>query len=61
MSEWFCVGEVVTETNGEKRRIPAWLLGLILAIVIFVVVILVFQALGFGDDPAIESGVTRLL
>lgn len=36
-------------------KIPAWLLGLILAIVVFVVVILVFNALGYGDDPVVEG------
>jgi hypothetical protein len=37
------------------------LLGLILAVLIFVAVILVLQTLGFGDDPAIESAVGRPL
>lgn len=51
----------MSEGKGEKRQIPAWLLGLILAVVIFAVVIIVFQALGFGDDPAIQSGARPLL
>ena len=34
---------------------PAWLLGLIVAVVVFIVVILVFNALGYGDDPVVES------
>ena len=51
----------MTDEKETKRQIPAWLLGLILAAVVFVVVILVFQALGFGDDPAIQSGVARFL
>lgn len=34
---------------------PPWLLGLLLAAVIFVAVILILNAFGFGDDPAIES------
>ena len=51
----------MTEEKDTNRQLPAWLLGLILAAVIFVVVILVFQALGFGDDPAIQSGVAQFL
>lgn len=39
----------------ERRRLPAWLLGLILAAVIFVAVILVLSTLGYGDDPVVES------
>ena len=34
---------------------PPWLLGLIIAVVIFGVGLLVFQALGFGDDPVIGA------
>jgi uncharacterized membrane protein len=36
-------------------KISAWLLGLILAVVVFVVAILVLNALGYGDDPVVES------
>ena len=39
----------------DKRRLPAWLLGLIIAAVLFGLVILVFQALGFGDNPVLED------
>ena len=53
--------EPMTEEREPKRRLPAWLLGFILAVVIFVVMILVFRALGFGDDPAIQSGVALFL
>ena len=42
----------------QKRRVPAWLLGLLIAAVIFVAVLLLFSALGFGDDPVVE-GLTR--
>lgn len=34
---------------------PAWLLGLIIAVVVFAAVLLVFNWLGFGDDPVVES------
>ena len=38
-----------------KRRIPAWLLGLAIAAVVFVAVFILFSALGFGDDPVVDS------
>lgn len=34
---------------------PAWLLGLLIAVVLFLVAILLFQALGFGDNPVLED------
>lgn len=37
------------------RQPPAWLVGLAIAVVIFAVALLVFSALGFGDDPVVES------
>ena len=39
----------------EKRQIPAWLMGLILAIAVFVIVLVVLNVLGFGDDPSLGS------
>jgi hypothetical protein len=39
----------------HDRRFPAWLVGLVIAAVISVVALLVFSALGFGDDPVVES------
>lgn len=44
----------------ESRRMPAWLLGLLIAVVVFVVVLVVFSALGYGDDPVLESASTFL-
>lgn len=45
----------------EKRRLlPTWLIGLFIAIVIFGIGFLLFQALGFGDNPVLESGLTLL-
>ena len=41
------------ERKGEPW--PPWLLGLIIAAVVFGVGLLVFQALGFGDDPVIGA------
>jgi hypothetical protein len=40
----------------EKIPLPAWLVGLILAAIIFFVIWLVFGLLGFGDDPVVEGG-----
>ena len=39
----------------EKRQLPAWLLGLVIAAVLFVIGIFVFSALGFGDNPVLEQ------
>jgi len=39
----------------HRRRLAPWLLGLILATVFFVIVLVVANALGFGDDPVIGS------
>ena len=46
--------------NEAKRRIPAWLLGLIIAAVLFGIGILVFRALGFGDNPVLEDAAVVL-
>lgn len=37
-----------------RRQLPAWLLGLIIAVILFGLGILVFSALGFGDNPVLE-------
>lgn len=39
----------------HKRRLPAWLVGLAIAIVVFAVALVLFSALGFGDDPVLDS------
>lgn len=39
----------------ENKRLPAWLLGLIVAVVVFVAALVIFSALGFGDDPVVDS------
>ena len=41
-----------------KRRLPAWLLGLIIAAALFAIGVVIFQALGFGDNPVLESGLS---
>ena len=39
----------------HKRQLPAWLVGMVIAAVVFVVVLLVFRALGFGDNPVVDG------
>lgn len=39
--------------SDEKRRVPPWLAGLILAVIVFAVVLVVLNALGYGDDPGL--------
>ncbi|MGH8870760.1 MAG: hypothetical protein ACRDWS_02150 [Acidimicrobiia bacterium] len=41
--------------SDEKRQLPPWLLGLILAVVVSFIVLLVLDVLGYGDDPAIGA------
>ncbi|MEA1902398.1 MAG: hypothetical protein U9N56_02610 [Actinomycetota bacterium] len=49
--------------NRHKRQRPAWLIGLIIAIVVFGVGLVLFQVLGFGDDPVVgaSSDLARLI
>lgn len=39
----------------HSKKLPAWLLGLIIAAVVFAAALFVFSALGFGDDPVVEN------
>ena len=43
------------DPNEEKRQVPAWLLGLIIAAALFVIGLWASTLLGFGDDPVIEQ------
>ncbi len=45
----------MSQPRHVKRQLPAWLWGLLIAIVIFAMVIFVARTLGFGDDPAIGA------
>jgi antibiotic biosynthesis monooxygenase (ABM) superfamily enzyme len=38
-----------------KRQLPPWLIGLLIALVVFAVVFIVANLLGFGDDPVIGA------
>ncbi|HKZ26178.1 MAG TPA: hypothetical protein VJ398_10355, partial [Acidimicrobiia bacterium] len=37
----------------RKGRMPPWLVGLILAVILFVIVLVTANFLGFGDDPVV--------
>lgn len=50
--------------NQRKRRLPPWLVGLLLAVVIFAAALLLLDLFGYGDDPVIDqssSAVVQLL
>lgn len=34
---------------------PAWLLGLVIAAIVFAGVLIVFSLLGYGDDPVVNG------
>ena len=55
--------EEMTEETQQRRRPPPWLLGLIIAAALFGIGIVVFQALGFGDNPVLgdSAAILRLL
>lgn len=42
-----------------NRQLPPWLLGLIVATVFFVVLLLLANVLGFGDDPVVGGLASR--
>jgi hypothetical protein len=44
----------------NDRRLPAWLLGLLVAIIVFAVLFFLAIAFGYGDAPSID-GIGRLL
>lgn len=39
----------------HNKSMPAWLMGLIIAAVVFALALVVFNLLGFGDDPVVEG------
>lgn len=45
---------------GHGQKLPTWLVGFILALVLFGIVLLVLSILGLGDDPVVE-GAARLM
>ena len=38
----------------HNKPIPPWVMGLIIAAVVFALALVVFNLLGFGDDPVVE-------
>lgn len=45
----------------HRRRVPAWLLGLLLAAVIFALALVLLEVFGYGDDPVIEEGASAVV
>lgn len=43
-----------------RRQLPPWLLGLLIAAVVFVIALVVLDALGYGDDPVIEGALALI-
>lgn len=39
----------------HKRKLSPWLLGLMIAIVVFALALTAMNVLGFGDDPVVGS------
>jgi len=39
----------------HERRMPAWLLGLLIAIIVFTALVFLAIAFGYGDSPGIEG------
>ena len=49
-----------TKWRSASRGLPAWALGLMIAVVLFGIGIIVFQALGFGDNPVLGDAAATL-
>jgi hypothetical protein len=43
------------EMEDERRRMPPWLIGLIVAVILFVLVLVIANVLGVGDDPSLGA------
>lgn len=44
--------------NDESPRLkprPPWLVGLMIAVVVFIILLIVVNLLGYGDDPAVGA------
>jgi hypothetical protein len=39
----------------RRRQLPPWLVGLLVAALVFAIVLFLLDALGYGDDPVIEG------
>jgi hypothetical protein len=45
----------MTSRRSTRRRLPEWLIGLLLAVILTVAVLWVLERLGAGDDPSFEG------
>lgn len=43
-----------------RRKLPPWLLGLLIAALVFVITLVLLDAFGYGDDPVIEGGLVTI-
>ncbi|MDH3189099.1 MAG: hypothetical protein OEM39_00435 [Acidimicrobiia bacterium] len=50
---------MASETPPPKRR-PPWLIGLVIAVLVFAVLLIIANLLGYGDDPAVGDAITSL-
>jgi hypothetical protein len=41
--------------ENPRKKVPAWLMGLFFAAIVFIIILLVVNALGYGDDPAVGA------
>lgn len=39
----------------HRRLLPPWLLGLMIAVVVFGVIVILAAVLGYGDDPVVDT------
>jgi hypothetical protein len=46
-------GHNVTTMDKGNRQLPAWLVGFLLALIVFAVVLVALNLLGIGDDPSL--------
>ena len=45
----------------REQRLPAWFVGLLLAIALFGFAVLVMSSLGYGDDPVVDPNAVDAL
>ena len=45
----------VATVGKHKANMPPWMVGLLIAVVVFAVALIAIDLLGFGDDPVVGS------
>lgn len=51
----------MSSRSGGGRQWPAWVVGLLIAAVVFAGVLFAFHFLGFGDTPGLEGSLTGVI